>query len=116
MLVAKDSGVLKNAPRPSLAELLDRYRGILIKNPDGTIDKVDDKKVDLFDFIKDGHFICRFNRWKGNFNCSDSNLTSLEGAPREVGGGFDCCSNNLISLEGAPEKIGGDFYHDGLKG
>ena len=38
-------------------------------------------------------------------------LTSLEGAPKEVGGNFsfyDC--DSLTSLKGAPEKVGGDFY------
>ena len=100
---------LKNAPRPSLAELLDRYQGILVKNPDGTVDKVSDKKVGLFDFIIGGHFICQFNKWKGNFDCSNSKLTSLEGAPREVGGSFYCNHNNFTSLEGAPEKVGGYF-------
>jgi hypothetical protein len=37
-------------------------------------------------------------------------LTSLEGAPQEVGGGFYCHNNKLTSLEGAPEKVGGGFY------
>ena len=33
----------------------------------------------------------------GNFSCSDNNLTSLDGAPRSVGGDFDC-SNNAIKF------------------
>ena len=47
---------------------------------------------------------------EGNFSCSSMDLTSLKGAPREVGGDFYCSSNNLTSLEGAPYKIYGDFY------
>ncbi len=122
---------LREIPKPSLAELLDKYRGILVKNPDGTVDKVGDKTVDLLDFINNSRFICRFNRWEsdfdcngmalvslegapreieGDFNCSDNNLTSLEGAPIEVRGGFYCYSNHLTSLAGAPIKVGGSFY------
>ena len=46
----------------------------------------------------------------GYFNCSENNLTSLVGAPIEVGGYFNCSKNNLTSLEGAPIKVDGDFY------
>ncbi len=49
-----------------------------------------------------------------SFICSRcENLTSLEGAPEEVGRGFDCayCSN-LKSLEGAPKSVGGNFWCD----
>ena len=45
----------------------------------------------------------------GYFDCSNNNLTSLEGAPKEVGGDFDCSDNKLISLEGAPKEVGGGF-------
>ena len=46
-----------------------------------------------------------------NFNCHDcKSLTSLQGAPKEVGGRF-CCNwcNSLKNLEGAPESCRG-FY------
>ena len=36
-------------------------------------------------------------------------LTSLKGAPKEVGGDFWCSYNQLTSLEGAPREIGGGF-------
>ena len=48
---------------------------------------------------------------KDDFNCSQCpNLTSLLGAPKEVGRNFDCsyCSN-LESLQGAPKEVGWDF-------
>ena len=45
----------------------------------------------------------------GSFNCDSNELTSLEGAPQEVGGYFYCHNNKLTSLEGAPQKVGGDF-------
>ena len=50
-----------------------------------------------------------FNRVVGYFGCYNNELTSLEGAPREVGRDFICFSNKLTSLEGAPEKVGGNF-------
>ena len=52
----------------------------------------------------------RFGVVTGDFDCSDNNLTSLEGAPQVVGGSFDCSWNNLTSLEGAPQEIGWSFY------
>ena len=46
-----------------------------------------------------------------SFLCySCKNLTSLEGAPKEVPCEFSCCHcKNLKSLEGAPEKVGKRF-------
>lgn len=46
---------------------------------------------------------------KGNFSCDYNYLTTLKGAPREVGGDFSCVNNKLVSLEGAPEIVGGHF-------
>jgi hypothetical protein len=46
----------------------------------------------------------------GNFYCSENKLTSLSGAPFEVGGDFYCPYNQLTSLSGAPREVGGDFY------
>ena len=66
-----------------------------------------------------GYFDCSFNNLTSlegaprevgrKFYCRHNKLTSLEGAPREVGGGFDCQYNKLTSLKGAPEKVGGYF-------
>ena len=55
---------------------------------------------------------CKFGVVTGNFRCSHNNLTSLTGAPNEVGGYFSCSYNNLTSLAGAPNTVGGDFYCD----
>ncbi len=46
----------------------------------------------------------------GNFSCEENQLTSLKGAPKEVGGSFNCKDNQLTSLQGAPKKVGKDFY------
>jgi hypothetical protein len=47
----------------------------------------------------------------GNFDCSYcSSLVSLEGAPKNVGGNFDCNGcKSLVSLKGSPQEVGGDF-------
>ena len=55
-------------------------------------------------------FTINFGKIKGKFDCSGLYLTSLKGAPTEVGRDFDCCSNQLTSLKGAPKKVGGNFY------
>ena len=52
----------------------------------------------------------RFGVVKGSFWCYDNLLTSLEGAPREVGESYHCHNNLLTSLVGAPEKVRVDFY------
>ena len=55
-----------------------------------------------------------FGRVRGNFSCSYNEITSLGGAPQEVGGDFYCSGNELISLEGAPQKIGGNFLFNDI--
>lgn len=40
----------------------------------------------------------------GNFDCSNNDLTSLKGAPKEVRGIFNCCGNDITSLEYGPKK------------
>jgi len=68
----------------------------------------------------EGDFICcheglkdfkgvRFGVVTRYFYCGHNYLTSLEGAPQEVGGDFDCSYNKLTSLEGTPQEVGGDF-------
>ena len=74
---------------------------------------------DLSKVVVEGHFLCPYNNLTslkgaprevgGEFNCSNNHLTSLEGAPREVGGDFNCSHSNLTSLEGVPEEVGGSF-------
>lgn len=58
--------------------------------------------------LTNGIFV--WDKVDGNFGCGQSQITSLEGAPKEVGGSFDCqrCGK-LTSLEGAPKKVGGSF-------
>ena len=46
----------------------------------------------------------------GSFWCDSNQLTTLEGAPEEVGRDFWCQTNQLITLEGGPKKVDGDFW------
>ena len=52
----------------------------------------------------------------GNFDCSQSDLTSLEGSPKIIARNFNCYRNKLVSLEGGPDYVGGDFdcHHNEL--
>jgi len=47
----------------------------------------------------------KFGYVNGDFDCSNNELISLEGAPRKVEGLFNCANNKLTSLEGAPRKV-----------
>jgi hypothetical protein len=76
-------------------------------NPDGTVDVDGDVYLSLKGLSK---LPLKFGRVTGYFDCSDNQLTSLEGCPTQIGGGFYCYYNNLTSLEGCPTEIGGDFY------
>ena len=79
------------------------------------------KAEDYYWFVADGHF-CFIDKngneaknviIKNNFSCSNCNsLTSLKGAPKEVGGDFYCYNNpNLHSLDGMGQ-ITGKIYKD----
>lgn len=71
------------------------------------------KKIpDLSNILVEGDFDCSNNQLitlegapqevYGIFSCHNNKLTSLKGAPREVHSNFDCRENRLITLEGAP--------------
>lgn len=48
-------------------------------------------------------------RWNGDFDVQNFNLTSLEGAPKSVGGNFYCSHNKLKNLVGGPEFVVEDY-------
>ena len=58
------------------------------------------RSMQLFDCF-DNELVGAESYWEGDFDCSDNLLTSLEGAPKEVGVKFYCSDNQLASLEGA---------------
>jgi hypothetical protein len=49
---------------------------------------------------------------RGNFNCSQNSLQTLEGCPRDIRKDFNCSNNHLVSLHGGPRRVGQDFYCD----
>ncbi len=79
------------------------------------------EKTGLVDI--EGDFVCSYEKYEkltdfkgvkfgvvtGSFYCHGNSLTSLEGAPQEVGGHFNCFNNKLTSLVGAPQKVGVGF-------
>ena len=103
----------KDVLGPSLDELLNRYKGTLVKNSDGTIDNINGEPVNLSAFMHNGRFICRFNRWEGTFYADHLGLTSLIGGPKEVDGSYYCNGNYLTTLEGAPTTVSFCFHCDG---
>lgn len=51
----------------------------------------------------------QFGVVKGDFNCSNNKLLSLDGSPKSVGVSFFCHNNHLTSLAGAPRFVGKAF-------
>ena len=85
--------------------------GKYVVDPKGNIEV----KNPHMDSLTNGLFI--FGEAEKDFICSNCrSLTSLEGAPKVVGG-FFMCENcvSLISLEGAPKIVGGIFSCVGCK-
>lgn len=50
-----------------------------------------------------------FGTVTGNFEITDSALTSLHDSPTEVWGNFVCRNCRVKSFAGAPQRVGGDF-------
>jgi len=65
---------------------------------DGTV-KLTDKSID--------HLPVKFGKVHGNFNCSYSNITILDGSPESVSGNFSCRNTKITSLRGSPQSVGG---------
>jgi len=75
-------------------------------NDDGSVDI--DGNINLCDMdLSELPF--KFGKIKGNFICSYNQLTSLIGAPQEVGGNFSCTNNQLTNLISAPKNVEGNF-------
>ena len=99
--------------------LYDLPDGFMIKGNVDLSNKGLTKLPDLSKVIVEGHFSCSDNQLTslagaplevgGHFNCRNNQLTSLQGAPQKVGGSFNCRINQLTSLAGSPQKVGGDF-------
>ena len=94
---------------PEQIEFLDDHvKGYWNLNDEGVVDVYGD-----FDCFNKGLSDFKgivFGKVDGDFDYSHNNLSSLEGAPKEVTGHFDCSYNNLTSLKGSPKKVGLSFY------
>ena len=61
------------------------------------------RSIQLFDGHGSKLSIDDNTRWEGNFYCYNNQLTTLEGAPKEVGGDFDCYNNQLTTEDNKPK-------------
>jgi hypothetical protein len=94
---------------PEQIKWLDTWTsGNWFRNPEtGLVDIEGDFKVhrqDLTDFKG-----VRFGKVDGNFDCSYNRITSLDGAPQEVGNNFHCYDNQLTTLDGGPSIVKWDY-------
>ena len=99
--------------------LYDMPQGFVIKGTLALNYKDLTELPDLSEVVIEGSFICYCNQLTslkgapkevgGDFHCYSNQLTSLEGAPQKIDGHFNCSYNKLTSLEGAPKEVGGDF-------
>ena len=113
-IVDNEVETIENEEETSKEKELNKLKSMFTLNPqtnrydyDGDLDS--DTLSNFVSEDKDG-FIINFGKVTGKFDCSELGLTSLKGAPTEVGGWVDCSSNYLTSLEGAPKEVGNDFY------
>jgi hypothetical protein len=100
--------IAKQPAQPiNIKQFLDSHR---IKNytirPDSTVDVT--SNVDLTRF-KGTSLPVQFGKVSGYFDCSNTQIISLEGAPQSVGSDFYCHNTKITSLEGAPQSVGGNF-------
>jgi hypothetical protein len=79
-------------------------------NPNGSIDVDGNVYLPLRNLNK---LPLKFNKVTGWFDCSDNQLTTLEGCPNYVGDNFNCSYNELTNLDGYPKEVGRGFYWDG---
>lgn len=77
---------------------------------DGIINAFKDVEVKLHNSTINFPSFIQFGYVDGNFDCSENDLTSLEGCPIKVKGIFNCDHNNLTSLVGSPKEVDGDYY------
>jgi len=77
---------------------------------DGSIDVVGDVDFSWGKLRDLKQLPLTFNEVGGFFDCSDNNLTTLMGCPKEIHLWFNYSFNNLTSLEHSPKIVEGSFY------
>ncbi len=73
-------------------------------NADGSVDW-NDSVIVTDKALENGKFPIKFNLIRGDFNCSNIKLSTLENSPKIVEGKFDCSNNILTSLQNSPEDV-----------
>ena len=71
-------------------DLISRRLSNCVRNEDGTYSSDGDVNLSNLGLTK---LPVKFKYVKDDFNCSDNQLTSLEGVPQKVGGDFYCSGN-----------------------
>ncbi|NBP57852.1 hypothetical protein EBU71_15200 [bacterium] len=112
MKFLKEFSLFENSKFPkdkqTIAEICEEYN---IKNytisKDGTVNVDGHVRIEQESITE---LPLKFGKVSGFFNCSDNKLTTLKGAPREIGLGFDCRHNYLDSLIGGPKHVGGGYH------
>jgi hypothetical protein len=84
-------------------DYLEHYR----INNDGSVDV--DGSVNLNNRRLDFGIPLQFGKVTGDFGCNSTQISSLVGSPKWVGGNFFSYQNHLTTLEGAPIYVGGTF-------
>jgi len=97
-------------PHAKIKKWLDKHN---IQNytirPDGVVDVDGDAILTRRAMSSIFTLPVQFGIVDGNFDCSESQLTSLKGCPYHVGRGFNCYGTKITSLEYAPQYIGSRF-------
>jgi len=90
---------------------------LLVNNPTKLFDMLDIKYSVKGDLVRVGNLdISNLGLTKlpfekitlqvtGDFDCSNNQLTTLEGGPKIVTGDYDCSYNNLTNIKGAPKVV-----------
>lgn len=77
-------------------------------NPDGTVDV---EGSVYFEGLDAEELPLKFGKVTGDFSIIEALLTTLEGCPYEVGGSFEIqWCHEITSLEHAPKRVGGEYY------
>jgi hypothetical protein len=86
---------IKDLDLGRFSENIDKSKIIL--NSDGTYDYDGNLVFEKMNLKSLKEIPIKFRKVNGSFDCSNNDITSLQGVPLEVGGHFWCYNNNLLS-------------------
>jgi len=89
-------------------KLIETKYGLIYNN--GVFDYEKNNTLNVLrDLVENGKFIIKFGHIKGNFDCSNNELNTLQNGPNSVSQNFYCYANQLTSLQYAPSNVGANF-------